>query len=163
MKIANCIASKPRSNVRILDLLILISLVAIFLAIAMRFKSQPSGFGGLIYAAMVIGGLFVWSPIGAVLPFFFLGFLAEDRKAMVKSTIALCIVLLFGLGPFLYYTDTESRIGTLLFSFAGLCLVIANTFAFRLLCYRLRKLPQTQESAATHDVTPIIAEESSHA
>ncbi len=155
--------SQSRSNVRILDLMILLSLVAMFLAIAMRFKKDPVGFEGIIYAFMVVGGLFVGSPIGAILPFFFLGFLAEGRKEMVISAIASCIALVFGLGPFLYYADHESRIGTSLFSLAGLSLVIANTFAFRLLCYRLIKLPRTQDAAGTHEITPIITEEPSYA
>lgn len=163
LKIADGVASKTRSNLRILDLLILISLIAVFLSIAMRFKNQPSGFGGLIYAAMVGGGVFVGSPTGAVLPFFFLGYLTESKKTIVISALVAIIALLVGLGPFLYYTDTKSRIGTLLFSLAGLGLVIANTFALRLLCYRLIKLPRTQDAAGTHDVTPIITEEPSHA
>ncbi len=144
---------KMRSNVRILDLLILISLVAVLLSNAMRFKGEPMGFDGIIFAVMVLGGLIVGSPIGAVLPFFLLGYLLESRKAMALTAIVSCLALLVGLGPFLFYTDSESRIGTLLFASSGLCLVIANTFAFRFLCYRFQKLPRAQESERANQVT----------
>ncbi len=143
---------KMRSNVRILDLLILISLVAVLLSNAMRFKGEPMGFDGIIFAVMVLGGLIVGSPIGAVLPFFLLGYLVESRKAMALTAVVSCLALLVGLGPFLFYTDSESRIGTLLFASSGLCLVIANTFAFRFLCYRFQKLPRAQESDSTNQV-----------
>lgn len=155
--------SPPRSNVRILDLLVLISLVAVFLSSAMRFKSEPTGFEGIIYAIMVLGGLFVGSPIGAILPFFFLGYLADGKKTMAITAKVSCIALMVGLGPFLYHVDFEARISTLLFCSAGLGLVLANTFAFRLLCYRFRKLPRTQEAARSQVTTSNVADESSHA
>ena len=155
---------KTRSNVRILDLLILISLIAVFLSNALRFKGEPTGFDGIIYAVMVLGGLFVGSPIGAILPFFLLGYLAEGRKAMALTAVVSCLALLAGLGPFLFYTDSESRIGTLLFASSGLGLVIANAFAFRFLCYRFRKLPRSQESESSNQVTVNnVTEESPHA
>lgn len=155
---------KTRSNVRILDLLIWISLVAVFLSSALRFKGEPMGFEGIIYAVMVLGGLFVGSPIGAILPFFLVGYLAEGRKAMALTAVVSCFALLVGLGPFLFYTDSESRIGTLLFASCGLGLVIANTFAFRFLCYRFQKLPRSQESESTNQVTTNnVAEESPNA
>ncbi len=144
---------KMRSNVRILDLLILISLVAVLLSNAMRFKGEPMGFDGIIFAVMVLGGLIVGSPIGAILPFFLMGYLVEGRKAMALTAVVSCLALLVGLGPFLFYTDSESRIGTLLFASSGLCLVIANTFAFRFLCYRFQKLPRAQESERANQVT----------
>ena len=143
---------KMRSNVRILDLLILISLVAVLLSNAMRFKGEPMGFDGIIFAVMVMGGLIVGSPIGAVLPFFLLGYLVESRKAMALTAVVSCLALLVGLGPFLFYADSESRIGTLLFASSGLGLVIANTFAFRFLCYRFQKLRRSQESDSTNQV-----------
>ncbi len=83
---------------------------------------------------------------------------------MALTAVVSCLALLVGLGPFLFYTDSESRIGTLLFASSGLCLVIANTFAFRFLCYRFRKLPRLQESERANQVTVNnVAEESPNA
>jgi hypothetical protein len=144
---------KMRSNVRILDLLILISLVAVLLSNAMRFKGQPVGFEGIIYAVILIAGLFAGSPIGAILPFFLLGYLVEGRKASALTAVGSCFALLVGLGPYLYYVDRESRIATLLFASSGLGLVITNTFAFRFLSYRFRKLPRSQELESCNQVT----------
>ncbi len=163
-KIDEATTVKMRSNVRILDLLILISLVAVFLSSALRFKGEPMGFDGIIYAVMLAAGLVVGSPIGAILPFFLIGYLVEGRKAMALTAVVSCLALLVGLGPFLFYTDSESRIGTLLFASSGLCLVFANTFAFRFLCYRFRKLPRLQESERANQVTVNnVAEESPNA
>ena len=154
--------AKPRSNVRILDLLWLISLVAVFLSVAIRFKGEPMGFEGIIYAVMAIAGLYVGSPIGAILPFFLLGYLSESKKAIAITVLLTCFGLLAGLVPFLIYADRESRMGTLLFSSSGLGLVITNTFAFRFLCYRFRMLPCSRKSQRSDQVTQ-VAEESSNA
>lgn len=154
--------AKPRSNLRILDLLWLISLVAVFLSVAMRFKGEPMGFEGIIYAVMVIAGLYVGSPIGAILPFFLLGYLSESRKAIAITALVSYLAFLVGLVPFLIFSDRESRMGTLFFSLSGMGLVITNTLAFRFLCYRFRMLPCSPKSQRSHQVT-LVAEESSNA
>ena len=161
-RVEDGIKAKLRSNVRIFDLLILISLVAIFLSITMRFKAKLMGLDGIIYPIMVVAGLFVGSPIGAILPFFFLSYLSASRKAIAITALVSCLALLVGLGPFLFYADRESRMGTLLFSLSGLGLVITNTLAFRFLCYRFRMLPCSPKSQRSDQVTQ-VAEESSNA
>ncbi len=154
--------AKPRSNVRILDLLWLISLVAVFLSVALRFKGEPMGFEGILYAVMAIAGLYVGSPIGAILPFFLLGYLSESKKTIAITAVLTCFGLLVGLVPFLIYADRESRMGTLFFSSFGLGLVLTNTLAFRFLCYRFRMLPCSPKSHRSDRVTQ-VAEESSNA
>ena len=138
--------SQP-TQIQILDLFILISLVALVLATTMRYKNEPQGWDGLIYAVFVMIGLYLGSPIGAVVSLFLIGLLSKEKGAVVLALSPLVFVLTLGLGPVMaFYMDEKARMDTLFFSVPGLVLVLANTFVIRGLCYRLCKLPRTGKS-----------------
>ena len=128
---------------RIFDLLLLISLVALVLATTMRYRNELHGFDGLIYAVLVMLGLYIGSPIGAIVSLFLIGLLSKEKEVVVLTAFALVFALSVLLGPVVaLYMEEQGRIGTLFFCVAGLVLVFANTFVLRGLCYRLCKLPR---------------------
>ena len=155
---------------RIFDLLILISLVALMLAITMRYKNELKGWDGLAYAILVLVGLYFGSPIGAIVPLFLIGMLSKAKKTVVVAISALAFVLCVGLGTLIVFHMNEKMKTellpisvTLLFSLSILALVLANTFAIRGLCYRLCKLPRTGRSESIEDNSNKNDGEPSHA
>jgi len=132
-----------RTQIQIFDLFLLISLVALVLAITMRYKNEPQGWDGLIYAFFVIAGLYFGSPIGALVSLFLIGLLSKEKGMVVLAVSSGVLVLTIGLGPVMvFYMDEKARMDTLFFSVPGLVLVLANTFTIRCLCYRLYKQPR---------------------
>jgi len=138
---------RQRTQIRIFDLLILISLVALVLAITMRYRNEPQGWGIFIYVVLVFVGLYFGSPIGALVPLFLIGMLSKKKQTVVLAVFALVFLLSFGFGLVtVFVQEKKARIDMLLFSVPGLVLVLANTFVIRGLCYRLCKLPRKGKS-----------------
>jgi membrane-bound ClpP family serine protease len=158
--------SQP-TQFRIFDLLILISLVALMLAITMRFKNELQGWDGLAYVVLIFVGLYFGSPIGAIVPLFLIGILSKAKETVVFAIFALVFVLCIGLGTVLaFHMDEKARIealpffDTLRFSLSVLALVLANTFAIRGLCYRLCKLPRKGKSESNEHTSNMNGEPS---
>jgi hypothetical protein len=137
-------SSDMRSRTSILDMLILMSVIALMLGMSVRFRSEPAGWDGLIYLVMIVLGVVIGIPIGAVLPLLSLGFLGESKRTVLATAMVWSVAIGIGVSVLILYgQDREAVYDTLLFSISGLSVVLANTFALRGLGYRFRKLPRS--------------------
>ena len=132
--------SKPRWKLGILDLFILTLVIAMMLAVILRFEAWAKGWDGLFYAVMVMAGIVVGAPTGALLPLALFGFMVENQCVVVRTVIVWCVAAVLGTGAlFFFKVENSTRIAMFVLSVSGFGSVILTTFAFRGLGYRFRK------------------------
>jgi hypothetical protein len=138
-------AANSKSKFRIVDLIILTTLVALVIAITMRFTKEPTGWEGLLYVVMLASGVYVGCPVGCILPLLLSGFLAESKRTLILTAILWIFVLSVALFLLMNIRnwDRQWLFSVLELCVAGLAIALANTFALRWYGYRFRRLPQS--------------------